>query len=465
MTGQPFIPERITVHLGAPNENAENVTVSFPEYIKNVASSEIFPTWPENSLRANIYAIITFALNRIYTEWYRLKGYDFDITSVTQYDQKFIKNREIFENISQLTDELFNDYVRRQGSIEPLFTQFCNGTTVTCEGLSQWGTVDLAKQGYTPYEILQYYYGNDIDIITNAEVRTNTPSYPGIELRVGTFGNDVRTIQVQLNRISRNYPAIPKISAVDGAFGVQTENAVREFQRIFNLPQTGVVNEATWYKIAYIYTSVKRLAELNSEGLSLEEVEKQFTENLVPGMQNQQVRNLQYFLAVIGAYYESVTPVEITSYYGPETENSVKSFQRVFGLPETGFVNRSVWLDIYRAYLGIVESVPIDRDDDVILFQGRILKEGMSGEDVRRLQEYLSYINQSYPNIPAVNNTGYFGPLTRSSVLAFQRQFGLTQNGLVGAAVWNAIAGLYSDLKYGFDKQPYQNPGYTIKEE
>lgn len=181
MTGLPFIPETITVHLGTPTSNAENVTVNFPDYIKNVASSEIFPTWPENSLRANIYAIVTFALNRIYTEWYRAKGYDFDITNTTQYDQKFINGREIFENISQITDELFKNYVVRQGSIEPLFTQFCNGTTVTCSGLSQWGTVGLAEQGYTPYEILQYYYGNDINIVTDAVVKTNTPSYPGID--------------------------------------------------------------------------------------------------------------------------------------------------------------------------------------------------------------------------------------------------------------------------------------------
>lgn len=463
MTGQPFIPEKITVHLGVPGDDGENVTVSFPEYVKNVASSEIFPTWPESALRANIYAIVSFALNRIYTEWYRLKGYDFDITSNTQYDQKYIKNREIFENISQLTDELFNTYVNRQGNVEPLFTAFCNGTTVTCEGLSQWGTVELANQGYTPYEILQYYYGDDINIVTDAKVMTNTPSYPGVDLRTGMFGNDVRTIQVQLNRIGRNYPAIPKISSVDGAFGVETEDAVKEFQKIFNLPQTGVVNESTWYKIAYIYTSVKHLAELNSEGVTREEAKKQFVEDLVPGMQNIQVSNLQYFLAVIGAYYEAVMPVEITGYYGPETERSVKSFQKVYRLPETGVVNRETWFDIYRAYLGIIESVPIE-NDDVILFQGRVLKEGMSGEDVKRLQEYLSYINQSYPNIPAVNNTGYFGPLTRASVLAYQRQFGLPQNGIVGAAAWNSIAGLYSDLKYGFDKQPFQQPGYVIKE-
>ena len=463
MTGTPFIPERITVHLGPPDSNAENVSITFPDYVKNVASIEIFPNWPENSLRSNIYVISTFALNRIYTEWYRAKGYDFDITNSTQYDQKFINGREIFENISQLTDELFSNYVRRQGYVEPLFTQFCNGTTVTCEGLSQWGTVDLAKQGMTPYEILQYYYGDNIEIVRDAQVMTNTPSYPGIELRLGSFGNDVRTIQVQLNRIARNYPAIQKISSVDGAFGVQTEDAVKTFQQIFNMPQTGVVDKATWYKIAYIFTSVKKLAELNSEGLRLEEVDKQFKEDLSPGMQNNEVKILQYFLAVIGAYYDSIMPVDITGYYGSETEASVRSFQKTYGLPETGTVNRATWFDIYRAYDGIIQSIPIDDGEDVILFQGTILKEGMSNDEIKRLQEYLTFINQTYPNIPAVNNTGYFGPVTRSSVLAFQRQFGLPQNGLVGAVTWNEIVGLYSDLKYGFDKRPYQNPGYTIK--
>ena len=165
MTGEPFIPETIIVHLGRPDEDARNVTVSFPDYVKNVASSEIFPNWPENALRANIYTIVTFALNRVYTEWYRSKGYDFDITDSTQYDQKFIFGREVFENISNIVDEIFNDYIVRQGNVEPLFAQFCNGTTVTCDGLSQWGTVDLAERGYTPYQILQYYYGEDINIV------------------------------------------------------------------------------------------------------------------------------------------------------------------------------------------------------------------------------------------------------------------------------------------------------------
>ncbi|MCD8187709.1 MAG: peptidoglycan-binding protein [Ruminococcus sp.] len=413
LTGTPYIPETITVHLGTPDSNAANVTVDFPTYVKNVASSEIYPTWPENSLRANIYVITTFALNRIYTEWYRSRGYDFDITASTQYDQKFINGREIFENISLLADELFNDYVRRQGTVEPMFTSFCNGTTVTCSGLSQWGTVTLANQGMTPYEILQYYYGDDIDIVKNAPVRTSMPSFPGIDLAVGAAGNDVKSLQIYLNRISGNYPAIPKIPEADGVYGAETENAMREFQRIFGLNATGTVNEATWYKIIYIYTSVKRIAELDSEGVRLEEIPRQYSEELKIGMQSREISVLQYYLAVIGAYYEAVAPVEITGYFGEETEKSVKSFQRVFGLPQTGVVDRATWNDMYRAYQGIVESVPFDSAADVALYPGTVFKEGVSGEYVRILQQYLTFISQTYPNIPAVNDTGYFGPLTR----------------------------------------------------
>ncbi len=462
LTGTPYIPETITVHLGTPDSNAANVTVDFPTYVKNVASSEIYPTWPENSLRANIYVITTFALNRIYTEWYRSRGYDFDITASTQYDQKFINGREIFENISLLADELFNDYVRRQGTVEPMFTSFCNGTTVTCSGLSQRGTVTLANQGMTPYEILQYYYGDDIDIVKNAPVRTSMPSFPGIDLAVGAAGNDVKSLQIYLNRISGNYPAIPKIPEADSVYGAETENAMREFQRIFGLNAIGTVNEATWYKIIYIYTSVKRIAELDSEGVRLEEIPRQYSEELKIGMQSREISVLQYYLAVIGAYYEAIAPVEITGYFGEETEKSVKSFQCVFGLPQTGVVDRATWNDMYRAYQGIVESVPFDSAADVALYPGTVFKEGVSGEYVRILQQYLTFISQTYPNIPAVNDTGYFGPLTRQSVTELQKQFGLTPNGIVGADTWGAIAGVYSDLKFGFDKRPYQNPGYTI---
>lgn len=464
LTGTPYIPETITVHLGTPDSDAPNVTLDFASYIKNVASSEIFPTWPESALRANIYAITSFALNRIYTEWYRSRGYDFDITATTQFDQKFINGREYFENISYLVDELFNDYVRRQGSVEPLFTAFCNGTTTLCEGLSQWGTVTLANEGFTPYEILQYYYGDDIDIVKNAPVQSTMPSYPGIELKLGSAGNDVKSLQIYLNRISGNYPAIPKIPAADGIFDAATEAAVRTFQQVFGLNVTGIVDLATWYRITYIYTSVKRIAELNSEGVRLEEITPVFTEDLKIGMQSVEVSILQYYLAVIGAYYEAVTPVEVTGYFGEQTERSVKSFQRVFGLPQTGEVDRATRNDLYRAYQGIVDSVP-PVYTAVALYPGTVLREGVSGDAVRIIQEYLTLINQSYSNIPAVNNTGYFGPLTRQSVTAFQRQFGINPTGIVGAVTWDKIAEVYSDLRYGFDKRPYQNPGYTITSE
>ena len=202
--GLPVIPEYITVHLGPPDEPAQNVTLPFMDYIMNVASSEIYPTWPEEAIRANIYAQISFALNRVYTEYYRSRGYDFDITNSTRYDQYFVNGRDIFENIQRITGEIFNDYIRRRGSIEPLFAQYCNGTTVTCNGLSQWGSVELANAGYTPYRILTNYYGSDIDIIRDAPVGGNTSSAPTEPLRLDSADGEVRQLQIRLNRISDN---------------------------------------------------------------------------------------------------------------------------------------------------------------------------------------------------------------------------------------------------------------------
>lgn len=464
LQGEPFIPQNITVHLGLPDSDAPNVTVPFPEYVKNVASSEIYPTWPESAIRANIYVIVSYALNRIYTEWYRSKGYNFDITNTTQYDQAYVQGRDIFEPISRLVDELFTDYVRKRGAVEPYFTAFCNGTTSTCNGLSQWGTVELANQGMTPYEILQYYYGDDIDIVTDAEVRISSPSYPGTPLSLGDASNEVKTLQIQLNRVSRDYPAIGKISPVDGLFGPETEDSVKNFQRIFNLPVTGVVNKATWYKLSYLFASVKKLSELNSEGVTVEEIQKQFSEDFRKGDNNPQVRVLQYYLSVVGAYYENVAPVDITGYFGDMTENSVKSFQQVFGLPQTGVVDRATWEDLIRAYVGIVENVPVNPDAEaVVLYPGSVLREGMTSEYVKVPQQYLTYISGTYPQIPAVSDTGYFGPLTRASVLAFQREFGLPELGTVGIVTWDKIASVYSDLRFGYTKRPGEFPGYTIR--
>lgn len=456
-----YIPNLITVHLGPPDSDAPNVTLSFLEYIKNVASSEIYPTWPEASLRANIYAIVTFALNRLYTEWYRSRGYDFDITSVTQYDMAFVNGRGIFENIARLVDELFNKYITRDGYVEPIFASFCDGKRVTCDGLSQWGTVELANQGLGAYDILARYYGDDIQLST-APISTGTPSWNGEDLELGSAGDDVLTIQTQLNRISRNYPRIPKIPDLNSLYDEETADAVRIFQGIFNLPETGVVDEATWYQIAYIYISVKRLAELDSEGLTVVEKARQFPGELSVGSGGDGVVTLQYMLAVVGAYYESVVPVEINGNFDQRTAESVRSFQATYGLPQTGSVDRTTWNELMRAYFAILESVPLEASS-IALYPGRPLSEGVRNEYVRILQEYLTYINQAYPDIPTVTATGYFGPLTKASVAAFQRQFGLPVNGVVNAETWNTIAGVYSEQRFGFEKQPYQYPGYIIK--
>lgn len=441
----PVIPSAITVHLGAPNANARNVTVPFDEYVKNVASSEIYPTWPENALRANIYAIISYALNRIYTEWYPSRGYDFDITNTTQFDQAFVENREIFANISEIVDDIFNDYVVRQGSIEPLFTQFCNGTTSQCDGLSQWGTVSLAEQGLVPYEILSRYYG-DINIVENAPVQDVEESYPGAPLVLGDSGNNVKIIQTQLNRIARNYPAIPRITE-NAVYGVETEAAVRKFQEIFNLQQTGTVDKSTWYKIKQYYVGVKSLSDLVSEGITIEEARLPFATQLSQGMQGIGVRTLQYYLAVIAYFNPNLEIIPINGTFGVETTNAVKAFQQFYGLPQTGVVNTATWLKLSQVYIDTISGLPEGYSGGLAkIYPGFFLSEGMSNESVRDLQTYLSLIGRSYAEIPEISVTGYFGDQTRTAVETFQRLFGLDVSGSVGPITWNTIANEYDAL-------------------
>lgn len=463
MAELPFIPETITVHLGAPDANAPNVTVPFPDYIKNVASSEIYPTWPISSLRANILSQISFALNRVYTEWYRSRGYEFDITNNTQFDQSYVQNRDIYDNISRLVDEIFNDYVRQQGNVEPYFTQYCNGTTSTCEGLSQWGTVELANEGLNSFEILQYYFGDGIEIVNDAPVNDNLPSYPGQPLRLGDVSNDVLTKQIQLNRISRNYPAIPKIDTLDGVFGTATDAAVREFQRIFDLTVDGIIGKETWYRIAYLYNSVKRLAELDSEGIALEDVRKQFSEILQQGNSGDEVRVIQYFLAVVGTFYDTVPVIAVNGEFDAATTEAVRAFQRAVGITEDGIVGEETWNELYRAYRGIIDTLELP-ENRVAPYPGEPLTLGDEGQYVTFLQEYLSVISETYPAIPAVSVTGSFDQATEEAVRAFQQQFGLSPNGLVGPNTWNRIASLYEDLTVGMERETGQFPGYTLEE-
>ena len=352
----PYIPETITVHLGPPSSDAANVTVSFTEYIKNVASSEIYPTWNESALRANILAIISYALNRVYTEYYRSRGYDFDITNSTAFDQAFVEGRSYFENISRLTDELFDTYIRRQGFIEPLAAKFCNGTTVTCPGLSQWGSEQLAQEGYDSVQILRYYYGDDIELVSNAPIQGVETSYPGTALQIGSTGPYVTSIQAALNRISQNYPAIPKINPVDGIFGSGTQAAVTEFQRIFSLVPDGIVGRATWYQIVRIYVAVQRLAELQSLGQQ-EYLIASYPQDLSLSDTGEYVRQLQYMLAVLSDFIPNVPPVSITGTYDIATRDAVQAFQRYIGVPITGAVDASVWDAIYQQFMPLESTI------------------------------------------------------------------------------------------------------------
>jgi peptidoglycan hydrolase-like protein with peptidoglycan-binding domain len=348
----PYIPQRITVHLGSPSANARNVTVNFIDYVKNVASSEIYPTWEESALRANILAIVSFALNRVYTEFYRSRGYDFDITNSTAYDQYFVNGRSYFSNVSRIVDDLFNDYLRRPGFVEPLAAKFCNGTTAVCEGLSQWGSQNLAQQGYSSTQILRSYYGN-VEIVSNAPIQNITSSYPGTPLRRGTTGPSVVTVQVSLNRISQNYPAIPKIAAVDGIFGAQTEAAVRKFQQVFNLDADGVVGRATWYALVRYYTAVTNLAELRSQGQRFYANSWATTDPIDQGDRGVKVEHLQYMLRVLSEYIPEIPPVQIDGIFGNATRNAVLAAQRRFDLPQTGIVNAATWDEIYDQFSGI----------------------------------------------------------------------------------------------------------------
>ena len=363
---QVVIPNPITVHLGRPSSAAANVQVSFPDYVKNVASSEIYPTWPAASLTANIYAIITFALNRVFTEWYRSQGYPFDITNSTSYDQYFVYGRTIYDSISRIVDQIFHQYVRREGHNVPYFTSFCNGTTATCRGLSQWGTVNLAQQGLDPLQILRYYYPDDVEIATADAVTDVLVSYPGTVLRPGSSGLDVQTIQTYLNRIRQNYPAIPAITDPEGTFGNSTLAAVKKFQSVFGLTPDGLVGPATWNKISYIYAAVSRLADLESEGTSLGIGTVPPSSVLRLGSRGQDVLTLQAILNLISEFYPSVPRLAQNGIFDTQTQQAVIAFQQLMRLNPDGIVGPATWSALYDTYLGILENTPSAPDSGTI---------------------------------------------------------------------------------------------------
>lgn len=440
----PTIPETITVHLGKPRDAARNVTVPFVDYIKNVASSEIYPTWPEQALRANILAQISFALNRLYNEHYRSMGYDFDITNSTAYDQAFVENRNIFGNISVLVDELFNSYITKGDQIQPYFTAYCSGRGVNCEGLKQWDTVALAERGMSAFEILQYYYGNDINLVTDAPVRGIAESYPGLALRMGSIGEPVETIQRQLNRIAKNYPAIPQIQQVNGIFDGRTAAAVKAFQQIFDLQQDGVVGEATWYKIKRVYNAVKRVSELYSEGITVSDIERVFRSILRRGDTGLDVSTVQYYLDFIAQFNENVPRTAVDGVYGEQTQQAVRAFQQQYGLSADGIVGQQTWNQLQIAYTDILKALPEGFAGYQALYPGHFLTYGATGLAVQRLQEYLNVIAQHVPAIPLIGADGWFGSQTLNAVNAVQSYVGMPVTGNVGPVTWDAIVTLYN---------------------
>ncbi len=440
----PVIPDYITVHLGAPSDSsAPNVRIPFINYIKNVASSEIYPTWPESALRANIYAQISFALNRIFTEYYRSRGYEFDITNSTAFDQSFVRGRDIFDNIGRIVDDIFNDYIVREGQVEPLFAQYCDGIEISCEGLSQWGSVTLAEEGLTPFEILQNYYGRNIGLVFNAPTSRALPSYPGASLRIGDASEEVRTIQRQLNRIAVNYPAITDGLNTDGVFDGATEDAVINFQRTFNLTPDGIVGKATWYSIKSIFNAVKGLAELQSEGLTLEDIDRIYSTVLGPGSSGTEVRSLQYYLAVIAYFDDEIPSVRLTGVYDSETEAAVRAFQEQQGLTVDGIVGRVTWNAITESYLRILTSLPPEYADVAAeIYPGRVLDEGIEGEDVRRLQSFINIAADTFDYIPRVAVDGSYGPATENAIRRIQERNGLNVTGVTGPATWYTVVRL-----------------------
>ena len=444
-----IIPDYITVHLGRPESNAQNMRISFRDYIKNVASNEIYDTWPTAALEANIFCIISFTLNRIYTEFYRARGYNFDITNSTTIDHFFNPGGAFGGNISRVVNEIFNNYLARIGHKEPFLAQYCDGNRVKCPGwLSQWGSCYDGLNGMTSSEIIKKYYAYDLEFKESNLFSGPIESYPGTPLREGSMGEHVRTVQTQLNRIGGNFP-IPHIEAVNGVFNKSTTDAVKKFQQEFNLTSDGIVGKATWYKISQIYTAVKSLSEMNSEGERIGVGHRPPTSIIRQGARGNDVVLLQFLLNYISKYFNMVPNVIENGLFDDKTRLSVIAFQEVNGLLNDGVVGPKTWQLLYDVYWGIIGHIPQPPTPEppspsIPAYPGYLLKVGSEGANVTMVQKALNRLGEVFPQIPKIPVDGRFGPLTRDAVIAFQRLFNLSPDGIVGPATWEVVMREYA---------------------
>ncbi len=401
--------------------------------------------WPEQALRANIHCQISLALNRIYTEWYPSKGYSFNITNSTSYDQYYVHGRTVFDVMVRLTDDIFNTYIRKTGTVNPYYAEYCDGKSVTCPGLKQWGTVTLANQGRNALSILKYYYGNNIEIIRTNNIQSIPQSYPGSPLRQGSTGAAVFTLQRQLNRITKDYPFLGLLT-VDGIFGRKMTETVKKFQKQFNLTADGVVGRSTWYKISYIYVSVKDLAELTSEGETFSGTLPDGPWNfgssvLKQGSTGSEVEQMQFWLSTLAQYESRIPSVTVDGVYGSGTAAAVRAFQRLYGLTVDGIVGLTTWTELYDQFRSIQSD-----NGTPNAYPGTALRQGSNGQNVRLVQFWLKIARTVYSSLNNITVDGIFGSSTAAAVRRFQTYFGLTSDGVVGRTTWNKLYEVYNDI-------------------
>ena len=396
-------------------------------------------SWPEEALRANIIAQVSLALNRIWTEWYPSRGYSFNITGSPGYDQAYVNGRTVFAVMERLTAELFNTFVQRSGDAEPYFTEYCDGKTVTCPGMKQWGTVDRAREGMNALQILRYYYGNRVQLVTTDNIAAIPSSYPGSPLRRGSTGTNVRILQKQLSRIAKDYPSFGK-PAVTGTFDEATENSVKKFQKQFSLTADGVVGRPTWNKVSFIYVSVKDLAELTSEGETAEGTQSAGGwpgTVLRRGSTGSSVEQVQFWLRLAADNYSALRTVTVDGIYGAATVSAVEAFQTLFGLTPDGVVGRSTWNKLKEVGLAVANKIVAAN-----VAPGQFTtttRAGSSGTAVRAVQYYLRRLAAYYSDVPRVAVDGKFGAATTRAVKAWQSRAGLTVDGVVGRLTFQSL--------------------------